>query len=288
RLKSEARLHLVDARPGRWFGSATGGDQQRVVLQLLAAIGVHRLLARVDRGRPGLEVDLDVPLGRLLDGAHEDFLAPDLAAQVTRQGDAVVKRVALRRDDGDLRVLVSLAQVLCTGLAGDPVAEDDVATRQLQGERVDVTGPLGIEQIVSGGFQVPLRRMPRREVHRDVPQAIGVRLETQGHEQLPQCSARAREDHDGDVHPPRLAQQSECATARSNPYQSVAREAFDLLRVEVARTVHIRTHAGVKLIALAPRKRRPERGRLGRAGYAGRLPTLDPETPAPPASPRAA
>src|SRR5205823_9100336 len=95
------RGHLIGARPWRWLGAPTGRDQDRVVYKLLAAVGVHDLLAEVDLGRPGLEMDVDVLLGGLLCGTHEDLLAADLAAQVAGQGHPVVERVLFRGDDRD-------------------------------------------------------------------------------------------------------------------------------------------------------------------------------------------
>jgi len=72
-------------------------------------------------------VDVDVLLRRLLGGAHEHLLAPHLSAQVSRQRDAVVERVALGGDDRDGGVRVGLAKLFGCGLAGNAVAEDDVA-----------------------------------------------------------------------------------------------------------------------------------------------------------------
>ena len=73
-------------------------------------------------------MDLDALGGVVLGRAHEDFLAAHLAAQVPRQRDAVVQRMALGGDHGDRTVGVERTQLFGAGLAGDAVAEDDVTT----------------------------------------------------------------------------------------------------------------------------------------------------------------
>src|SRR5581483_1795839 len=132
-LEAEALSDLVGAGPGRRFGAAAGRDQQRVVLERLAVVGAHDLGLDVDLRDPRLEMDVEVLLRVVLDGAHEDLLAPHLAAKVSRQRDAVVERVLLRRDHDDRGVRLQLAQLFGAGLPGDAVADDDVLARQLRG-----------------------------------------------------------------------------------------------------------------------------------------------------------
>ena len=79
-------------------------------------------------------MDLEVALRVVVGGAHEDLLSAHLPAQVARQRDAVVERMAFRSDDRDLCFGVGLSQVLCARLPGDAVAEDDVPTSQRRNE----------------------------------------------------------------------------------------------------------------------------------------------------------
>ena len=145
----------------------------------------------VDLGRPGLEMDLDVVLGVVLDRAHEDFFAPHLAPEIARQRDAVVERVPLRGDHHDRGIWIGLAQVLRAGLAGDAVAEDDVSARQLELERVHERAVFGIREIVSARLEVLLGGMSRRKVDGDVIQSVSVGLEPQRHQQLAQRAPSA-------------------------------------------------------------------------------------------------
>src|SRR2546428_4243949 len=131
RLKAQTRRHVGRARPWRRFRSAAGRDEDGVVLELLSAIGKDDLVAEVDLGGPGLEMDLDVVLGVVLDRAHEDFFAPHLAPEIARQRDAVVERVPLRGDHHDRRIWMGLAQVLPAGRAGAAYAEADDLLRPL-------------------------------------------------------------------------------------------------------------------------------------------------------------
>ena len=128
-LEAQTGGDVRGTRPGRRFRPAAGGDQDRVVLQLVAPVGLHDLLSQVDVRRPCLEMNLEI-LGRvLLRCTHEYLLAPHLAAEIARQRDTVVERMALGRDHHDRCVGIRLAQVLSAGLAGDAVPQDDVAPR---------------------------------------------------------------------------------------------------------------------------------------------------------------
>src|SRR5206468_4661820 len=121
------RGHVRGAGPGRRLGPAARGDQDRVVLEPLAAVRVDDLVAQVDLSRPRLEMNLDALLRGLLGRAHEDLFPAHLAAQVARQGDAVVERMLLGGDDRDRRLAVGLAQIFSARLTSDAVAENDEA-----------------------------------------------------------------------------------------------------------------------------------------------------------------
>ena len=84
-------------------------------------------------------MDVDVLLGGLLCGTHEDLLAADLAAQVAGQGHPVVERVLFRGDDRDRRVGIRLPQVFRARLTGDPIAEHDIPARHGEAGRVIAT-----------------------------------------------------------------------------------------------------------------------------------------------------
>ena len=75
-------------------------------------------------------MDVEVLLVVILEAPHEDFLLADLAAQVARQGDAVIERVALGGEHHYRGFRVARPELLGTGLTGDAVAEDDVLTGQ--------------------------------------------------------------------------------------------------------------------------------------------------------------
>jgi hypothetical protein len=167
-LKAQARGHLFGTRPWRWLGPAAGGDEQGVVRKFLTSAGAHDLASCIDLGCPGLEMDLQIPIGIVLDGAHQHLFAAHLPAKIAWQRDAVVEGMSLGRDHDDRCVGVSLAKLLSASLAGDAVADDDISTSQLEKQSVDVGAVVVIREIVSGSGQVIGRWMVARQRDRHV------------------------------------------------------------------------------------------------------------------------
>src|SRR5262249_61266307 len=79
-----------------------------------------------DLSRPRLEVDVEALLVIVLDRPPQRVALADLAAQEAREGDAVVRRVPLRRDHDDRALRVPHPKLLGAGLPGDAVAKDHV------------------------------------------------------------------------------------------------------------------------------------------------------------------
>ena len=138
-------------------------------------------------GRPGLEVDLEVAGGVVLDRAHEDLLLPHLAAQVAGQRDPVVERMPLGGDHHDRALGILEAELLGAGLACDAVAENHVATGG-QGSlqpQAEVGKPEGLSLgIVSGGAEVLLRRVAVRRPEADAFHTVHIGLVAERQQEL--------------------------------------------------------------------------------------------------------
>ena len=92
----------------------------------LASRELDLVLGGVDRVDPRVEAQLDDCLLPLLERLHERALALDLAAQVAlRQGRAVVRRIRLGTDDGDVLLPACAAVLGGDAGGGEPASDDD-------------------------------------------------------------------------------------------------------------------------------------------------------------------
>src|SRR5579859_1184144 len=113
--------------------------------------------------------------------------------------------------------------------------------------------------------------MAARQRDRDVVEAVGIRLEAQGHEQISEGTARAGDERDGEVVSPGLTQSRDRAPARAGAQHPVPGEPGELLGPEVAGTVEVGGDAAVKLEPGAFRDGGPQLGGFDLVGYPSRF-----------------
>ncbi len=116
----------ADARHCRQRRHRAGGEQQPVVRGFDAACGLDDARAAPDRRHraPGVQADAVLVVPRTL--VEHDLLEARLAGQHRREQDAVVVRVRLGAEDGDLVALRGdLQQLLDRAHAGHAVADHD-------------------------------------------------------------------------------------------------------------------------------------------------------------------
>jgi len=94
-----------------------------------------------------------------------------------------------------------------------------------QDEAIDVAAVVVIREIVSAGPEVIAGRMVSRQPDDDLLQAVGVGLEPKRQQQLPQRAALARDESDGDVFAPWLAQPDDRPPTRPGPEHPDSRQA---------------------------------------------------------------
>ena len=127
-------LKIVDvvracaARSGRGIRAAAGCDQQRIE-RIFAAACEHGAAFRIDRIDARLQLEIDARRFMIGEVAHHDLLFRQLLAQHRRKRDAIVERVGLVAEEGDLARRIVLAQLLGGRRSGKPITHDDVASR---------------------------------------------------------------------------------------------------------------------------------------------------------------
>ena len=116
----------IAAGKGQLARAGPGRDDERPVPEPLASHELDLVLGGVDRVDSRVQAQLDDCLLPLLERLHERALALDLAAQVALcQGRAVVGRIRLGADDGDVLLPACAAVLGGDAGRGEATADDD-------------------------------------------------------------------------------------------------------------------------------------------------------------------
>ena len=127
------------AREGQPPLAATGGDDQPVVGQLLAAFQADSPALGVEGGGPPAEQELDPGAVVVLLGRHEELLEPGGPAQEgLGQRRALIGQVGLGADHRDAAVEAQPAQLQGGVGAGQPTAQDEDLFQVVPGSTVHI------------------------------------------------------------------------------------------------------------------------------------------------------
>ena len=91
-----------------------------------------------------------------------------------------------------------------------------------------------------------------------VIEPVGVRFESQRHEQLAQRASLAGDESDREIRTPGIPHPDDSPTSRTSPEHSGRREPFELRGIQIARAVEVGGDSAVQLDAGALLDQRPK------------------------------